>query len=122
MRLPKWFFNVVLFPGVIFHEMSHFIACIILGVRITETKFWGLEEAHVKHEEPSLLKTADHALHRALSQAIHQAALQRSFGPIFLCTQLIKTERWVRSASVASNQNVSSNFHNKIHGPTEIIE
>ncbi len=58
MRLPKWFFNVVLFPGVIFHEMSHFIACIILGVRITETKFWGLEEAHVKHEEPSLLKTA----------------------------------------------------------------
>lgn len=58
MRLPKWFFNVVLFPGVIFHEISHFIACIILGVRVTETKFWGLEEAHVKHEEPSLLKTA----------------------------------------------------------------
>jgi hypothetical protein len=43
--------NIVLFPGVVFHELSHFIASLLLGSRVTESRFWGEKEASIVHEE-----------------------------------------------------------------------
>ena len=43
--------NYVFFPGVIFHELSHFLACILVGARIIGGKFWGKKEAEIMHEE-----------------------------------------------------------------------
>lgn len=44
--------NFLLFPGVILHEFSHYLACVLVGVKVKETKFWGREEAFVCHDQP----------------------------------------------------------------------
>lgn len=41
--------NLFLFPGVIFHELAHYLACVILGVRVHRAKL-GLKEASIMHE------------------------------------------------------------------------
>ncbi|MBN3037119.1 MAG: DUF3267 domain-containing protein [Candidatus Diapherotrites archaeon] len=49
--------NIIFFPGVVFHEFAHYIACVLLGVRVTAVKWWGLREAHVTHEAPAAWKS-----------------------------------------------------------------
>ena len=44
-------FHVWLFPGVIIHEMAHFLASIFLGSRVTSAKFWDKKQAQIVHEE-----------------------------------------------------------------------
>jgi len=43
--------NIVLFPGVVFHELSHFIMSILMGSRVTHSRFWGERDAAITHEE-----------------------------------------------------------------------
>ncbi len=43
---------ILLFPGVILHEISHLLGCLLTGTRVTRIKLWGLREAYIKHEEP----------------------------------------------------------------------
>jgi len=43
-------FRLLFYPGVIIHEISHIIGCIILNVRISKISF-GLQESYVKHEQ-----------------------------------------------------------------------
>lgn len=43
--------HIVLFPGVVVHELSHFLASVLLGSRVTESRFWGEKEASIVHEE-----------------------------------------------------------------------
>ncbi|MCK4327055.1 MAG: hypothetical protein KAW41_01110 [Candidatus Diapherotrites archaeon] len=43
--------NIVLFPGVVFHELSHFVMSIFMGSRVTGGRFWGEKEAAITHEE-----------------------------------------------------------------------
>jgi len=34
------------------HELSHFLACLLVGVRVTRTKSFGLHEAFIEHSKP----------------------------------------------------------------------
>jgi len=49
--------NFLFFPGMIFHEFSHLIACYLVGVKVKKVKFFGLNEAYVIHENPDALKS-----------------------------------------------------------------
>jgi len=41
------------FPGVVLHEMGHYIACIISGVRVLKVKYINREgNGYVKHDSP----------------------------------------------------------------------
>ncbi|MDO8626946.1 MAG: hypothetical protein Q7K42_00640 [Candidatus Diapherotrites archaeon] len=42
--------NLLFFPGVILHELSHVFACALLGVGVREIKFFGTREAYVLHD------------------------------------------------------------------------
>lgn len=55
--MPKFRLHYFFFPGMIFHELSHLIACIFLGVKVKQVKFFGVEEAYVVHEVPSAWKS-----------------------------------------------------------------
>ncbi len=52
--MAKYFWHYVFFPGMIFHELSHYIACIFCGVKVRKVKFFGTEEAYVAHEQPNV--------------------------------------------------------------------
>ena len=45
---------ILFFPGVVSHEISHLLACLLTGTRVYGIKLWGLKEAYVKHEEPGI--------------------------------------------------------------------
>lgn len=47
--------NLLLFPGVIAHELGHLLACLLCGVRVISVKLWGLREAYIRHEEPGVI-------------------------------------------------------------------
>ena len=49
--------NFLFFPGMIFHEFSHMIACYLTGVKVKKVKFFGLNEAYVIHENPDALRS-----------------------------------------------------------------
>jgi hypothetical protein len=51
-------YNIVFFPGMIFHELSHLLACLIFGVKVRKVKFFGLREAYVIHERPNAWQSA----------------------------------------------------------------
>ncbi len=45
--------SVLFFPGVVFHELSHVIACTLTGVKIQKVKWFGTDEAFVQHDKPN---------------------------------------------------------------------
>lgn len=49
--------NILFFPGMIFHEFSHMLACFLVGVKVKKVKFFGLNEAYVVHENPDALRS-----------------------------------------------------------------
>lgn len=48
--------HAVFFPGMIIHEFAHYLACILVGVKVYKVKLWGKEEAYVRHAMPSAWK------------------------------------------------------------------
>jgi len=48
--------ELLFYPGVIIHEFTHFLACILLGVKVTKIKF-GLKESYVQHQDVHNWKT-----------------------------------------------------------------
>ncbi len=50
-------YSIIFFPGMIFHELSHLIACLLVGVKVKKVKFFGLSEAYVVHEKANALKS-----------------------------------------------------------------
>ena len=49
--------QLLLFPGVILHEFSHYLACILVGVKVRDVKFWSRTEAFVAHDQPATWKS-----------------------------------------------------------------
>jgi len=49
------FFRLLLYPGVILHELMHLVMCIFLGVKVKGIKF-GINESYVKHNDANALK------------------------------------------------------------------
>ncbi|MDD5147997.1 MAG: M50 family metallopeptidase [Candidatus ainarchaeum sp.] len=45
-------FQQVFFPGIVFHELSHYLACVLVGVNVKEVKLFDPEEAFVRHGIP----------------------------------------------------------------------
>ncbi|MBN3037255.1 MAG: M50 family metallopeptidase [Candidatus Diapherotrites archaeon] len=43
--------NKVFFPGVVFHELAHFLAAVLLGARVSSARFYDPKRAEVVHEE-----------------------------------------------------------------------
>jgi hypothetical protein len=52
MQLPYWWSHVIFFPGVVFHELTHYLACVLVGMKVSKVRWWGLKEAKVVHEAP----------------------------------------------------------------------
>jgi len=52
-------FNIdsLFFPGMIFHELSHYIACLLCGVKIHKVKWVGKYEAYVVHDDVGPLQS-----------------------------------------------------------------
>lgn len=44
----------LLFPGVVLHETSHMIACLLVGAKITDVEFFSKTGGHVAHMKPKL--------------------------------------------------------------------
>ena len=47
---------IVFFPGMILHELSHYLACIFLNVRVHRVKLFDVQSAFVVHEKPNAWK------------------------------------------------------------------
>lgn len=50
------FLNVVFFPGIIFHELSHALACLLLNVSIKKIKLIGKDGGYVVHDDSKSYK------------------------------------------------------------------
>jgi hypothetical protein len=48
----KFFFRIFIAPGIIVHEYSHALACLLTGTKIVEIKLFKTEGGHVRHEKP----------------------------------------------------------------------
>jgi hypothetical protein len=42
--------NYILFPGLILHEFSHYLACKLAGLRVYEVVWWSPKGGHVAHQ------------------------------------------------------------------------
>jgi hypothetical protein len=45
-------FQHIFFPGIVFHELSHYLACVLVGVKVKEVRLFDSEEAFVRHDIP----------------------------------------------------------------------
>ena len=43
----------IFFPGLVFHELSHYMACLLFGVNVNEVKLFSTTEAYVSHDVPN---------------------------------------------------------------------
>jgi len=48
--------EILFYPGVIIHEAMHFLACLLLGIRVTKVSF-GLKTSYVQHVDSNAWKT-----------------------------------------------------------------
>ncbi len=55
MRLDK-ILNIIFFPGVIFHEIAHALACLFLNVPIKKIKLIGKDGGYVVHDDSKSYK------------------------------------------------------------------
>ena len=60
------FLSNLLFPGIIFHELSHVIACLFMGVKIKKIKWISSEGGYVVHEDAQSYKIITIALFPAI--------------------------------------------------------
>ncbi len=45
---------VLLFPGIVIHEISHLFGCLITGAKVKEIKLFSLKGGYVKHRKPKV--------------------------------------------------------------------
>ena len=51
--MPRIQWSHIFFPGLVFHELSHYIACLLFGVKVNEVKLFSTTEAYVSHDVPN---------------------------------------------------------------------
>jgi hypothetical protein len=56
------FLSTILFPGIIFHELGHVIACLVLSVPIEKIKWCGKDGGYVIHQDSTPCKNITIAL------------------------------------------------------------
>ncbi len=47
-------YQIFTFPGIIIHEISHVLGCLLTGAKIEEVKFFSPRGGYVKHRKPRL--------------------------------------------------------------------
>jgi len=52
--LPKYIYLIVLFPGIVLHELAHFLCAILTGTPVSEVKFFSATGGHVIHAKPRI--------------------------------------------------------------------
>lgn len=50
--LPRPIYLAVMFPGVVLHELAHFVTAIVTGTPVQEVKFFSSSGGHVIHQKP----------------------------------------------------------------------
>ena len=48
----RFLFRVILFPGIVLHELSHLLASFVTGTPVEEIAFWTETGGHVIHHKP----------------------------------------------------------------------
>lgn len=111
--------HAALFPGVIMHELSHYIACIITGTNVSKFKI-GFNEAYVKHAKPNswkmiMISIAPFIIGHALGLiALNEAFLR--FDDIFLSLILFWLFLSFIYHSFPSDQDAKNAFNVTIQG------
>lgn len=77
-----YFFRLVIFPGVVVHELSHYLLCLATGAKVFEVKFFE------KRQEGNRAVYGGHVTHGPSKLPIVGEPLI-SFAPIFGCTAAI---------------------------------
>ncbi len=47
-------FQILMFPGIIIHELSHVLGCFLTGSKIEEVKFFSSKGGYVRHRKPKI--------------------------------------------------------------------
>jgi len=54
LRKKAAIYYIILFPGVVLHELSHMIGCLIAGARIKKASLFNSQGGYVVHEKPAI--------------------------------------------------------------------
>ncbi|HHT9119465.1 MAG TPA: hypothetical protein ACFYD3_02830 [Candidatus Hypogeohydataceae bacterium YC41] len=49
-----WWLNLLLYPGIVIHELSHAILCLVTGATITEFNLLRLKDVEIKYDTPKV--------------------------------------------------------------------
>lgn len=55
MIIPGFIFSIIFAPGLPVHELSHYIMCLLCGIKVRKVKWWGLKGAYLAHDRPKRL-------------------------------------------------------------------
>lgn len=87
--MPNISWNIVFFPGTIFHELAHYLACVLVGVKVQDVKLFDVREAYVEHEisnpwQAIIISTAPFLVGNAVGFLLLQLA-----GDLFLAADFL---------------------------------
>lgn len=85
-------FRLILFPGVVIHELAHILACLLTGTAIHKVSFWDESGGHVIHEKPRW---------PIITQPIISfAPFPVGLGVLFFLSQVIDWHNWLKTSLV----------------------
>lgn len=56
--LPGRLYALFLFPGIVVHELSHVVGCLLTGTKIKNIKLFSFKGGYVRHKRTGAIKTA----------------------------------------------------------------
>jgi len=105
----------VFFPGIVFHELSHVIACGLCGVSVSQVKWFGTDEAYVQHAKPNawqglVISIAPFLLGNLIGIALLQSAQNLVSSDVLLSIVLVWLGISLVLYSFPSKQDASNAF------------